>query len=126
MRSWASAPIQCVSSPSSFIGCHCRLFFCTIKKQASCDACFQVIPLGFEPKTHSLEGCCSIQLSYGTEPFCGCKISALFHIFKSIFCLFRIGPLGLYVFKSIFMPFMPKISNLASTNINMNYEIRYM
>lgn len=25
---------------------------------------FQVIPLGFEPKTHSLEGCCSIQLSY--------------------------------------------------------------
>ena len=26
-----------------------------------------VIPLGFEPKTHSLEGCCSIQLSYGTE-----------------------------------------------------------
>ena len=32
-----------------------------------------VIPLGFEPKTHSLEGCCSIQLSYGTistyEPY---------------------------------------------------------
>ena len=27
-----------------------------------------VIPLGFEPKTHSLEGCCSIQLSYGTNP----------------------------------------------------------
>ena len=27
---------------------------------------FFVIPLGFEPKTHSLEGCCSIQLSYGT------------------------------------------------------------
>lgn len=27
---------------------------------------FLVIPLGFEPKTHSLEGCCSIQLSYGT------------------------------------------------------------
>ncbi len=26
-----------------------------------------VIPLGFEPKTHSLEGCCSIQLSYETE-----------------------------------------------------------
>ena len=23
-----------------------------------------VIQLGFEPKTHSLEGCCSIQLSY--------------------------------------------------------------
>ena len=28
-----------------------------------------VIPLGFEPKTHSLEGCCSIQLSYGTIAF---------------------------------------------------------
>ena len=24
-----------------------------------------VIGLGFEPRTHSLEGCCSIQLSYG-------------------------------------------------------------
>ena len=27
-----------------------------------------VIPAGFEPTTHSLEGCCSIQLSYGTRP----------------------------------------------------------
>ena len=27
-----------------------------------------VIPSGFEPETHSLEGCCSIQLSYGTSP----------------------------------------------------------
>ncbi len=27
-----------------------------------------VIRLGFEPKTHSLEGCCSIQLSYRTIP----------------------------------------------------------
>ena len=27
-----------------------------------------VIPSGFEPETHSLEGCCSIQLSYGTRP----------------------------------------------------------
>ena len=25
-----------------------------------------VISAGFEPTTHSLEGCCSIQLSYGT------------------------------------------------------------
>ena len=30
---------------------------------------FHVIRLGFEPKTHSLEGCCSIQLSYRTEPY---------------------------------------------------------
>ena len=36
----------------------------------------QVIPLGFEPKTHSLEGCCSIQLSYGTivVAFAGAKL----------------------------------------------------
>ena len=27
-----------------------------------------VIPPGLEPGTHSLEGCCSIQLSYGTMP----------------------------------------------------------
>ncbi len=33
-------------------------------------SCFSasVIPLGFEPKTHRLEICCSIQLSYGTRP----------------------------------------------------------
>ena len=30
---------------------------------------FPVIRLGFEPKTHSLEGCCSIQLSYQTIIF---------------------------------------------------------
>ncbi len=28
-----------------------------------------VIPAGFEPATHSLEGCCSIQLSYETILF---------------------------------------------------------
>ncbi len=27
----------------------------------------QVIRMGFEPMTHSLEGCCSIQLSYRTD-----------------------------------------------------------
>ena len=27
-----------------------------------------VIRAGFEPTTHSLEGCCSIQLSYRTRP----------------------------------------------------------
>ena len=31
---------------------------------------FRVIPAGFEPTTHSLEGCCSIQLSYGTDTAC--------------------------------------------------------
>ena len=30
-----------------------------------------VIPLGFEPRAHSLEGCCSIQLSYGAFQIVG-------------------------------------------------------
>ena len=40
------------------------------KTPDSCQAhyVFHVIRLGFEPKTHSLEGCCSIQLSYRTDP----------------------------------------------------------
>ena len=48
---------------------------------------FSVIRLGFEPKTHSLEGCCSIQLSYRTIIFnlklsmslkTECKINAFY------------------------------------------------
>ena len=47
-----------------------------------------VIPAGFEPTTHSLEGCCSIQLSYGTinkphlRGICGAKINHLFLLSK--------------------------------------------
>ena len=33
----------------------------------TCLPLLQVIPRGFEPRTHSLEGCCSIQLSYETN-----------------------------------------------------------
>ena len=33
----------------------------------------RVIPLGFEPKTHSLEGCCSNPTEL-RNLFCGCKI----------------------------------------------------
>ncbi len=44
---------------------------CVIKQKhlpTFIDKCFvsNVIRLGFEPRTHSLEGCCSIQLSYPT------------------------------------------------------------
>ena len=35
-------------------------------EKADGKSAFSVIRLGFEPKTHSLEGCCSIQLSYRT------------------------------------------------------------
>ena len=37
-----------------------------------------VIRMGFEPMTHSLEGCCSIQLSYPTILNCGAKVVLLF------------------------------------------------
>ncbi len=37
-----------------------------------------VTRLGFEPKTHSLEGCCSIQLSYQAIGFAGAKILLFF------------------------------------------------
>ena len=57
---------------------------------------FKVIRLGFEPKTHSLEGCCSIQLSYRTDPCfafddsgtavkSGCKDSDYFWICNKMF-----------------------------------------
>ena len=50
-------------------------FFCknqifnTLKRKRDVEKHPLVIRLGFEPKTHSLEGCCSIQLSYRT-PIC--------------------------------------------------------
>ncbi len=41
---------------------------------------YLVIPLGLEPKTHSLEGCCSIQLSYGTPKMNG--LESHFSVFR--------------------------------------------
>ena len=41
--------------------------FLTQKKEQKSLLLESVIPAGFEPTTHSLEGCCSIQLSYGTD-----------------------------------------------------------
>ena len=74
-----------------------------------------VIPAGFEPTTHSLEGCCSIQLSYGTIAFiihlcadrrytsalmsrctvcmcnyCGAKVSKIYRIAKFLGLSLRI------------------------------------
>ena len=50
-----------------------------------------VIPLGFEPKTHSLEGCCSIQLSYGTDlyqTFYGLRMQKYGFVLRlQIYCL---------------------------------------
>ena len=43
----------------------------------------QVIRLGFEPRTHSLEGCCSIQLSYPTILLnCDAKVGDIFYYSK--------------------------------------------
>ena len=41
----------------------------TICRLLTLDDFMVVIPAGFEPTTHSLEGCCSIQLSYETILF---------------------------------------------------------
>ena len=39
-----------------------------------------VIRSGFEPETHSLEGCCSIQLSYQTSLECACRMNDVFGV----------------------------------------------
>ena len=62
-----------------------------------------VIPLGLEPKTHSLEGCCSIQLSYGTILIfeIGCKgnsffaDSQIFYVFLIYYHLITLQPYNL-------------------------------
>ena len=51
----------------------------TQKKEQKSLLLESVIPLGLEPKTYSLEGCCSIQLSYGTSiSFCVRKSKPIF------------------------------------------------
>ena len=42
----------------------------------------EVIRSGFEPETHSLEGCCSIQLSYRTARKKRAKVLQIFGIYK--------------------------------------------
>ena len=50
-----------------------------------------VIPERFERSTHSLEGCCSIQLSYGT-PFNPTKLTQLFRLCKILYSSLRNVP----------------------------------
>ena len=46
-----------------------------------------VIQLGLEPSTYSLEGCCSIQLSYWTLLKSGANIVLILY-FRKYFCVF--------------------------------------
>ena len=50
-----------------------------------------VIGLGFEPRTHSLEGCCSIQLSYPTGHFSETLSSKKRRKGKRLYCKHQIG-----------------------------------
>ena len=43
---------------------------------------FFVIPLGFEPKTHSLEGCCSNPTELRNHPFWCAKVILLLQLTK--------------------------------------------
>lgn len=45
-----------------------RVFRWQIRGGIGQDNAVMATPEGFEPPTHSLEGCCSIQLSYGVTP----------------------------------------------------------
>ncbi len=42
-----------------------------------------VIEQGFEPWTHSLEGCCSIQLSYSTDLKSDAKVRVIYRFYNS-------------------------------------------
>ena len=61
-RQYKTKRERCLSKLNSF-----SFSFCTCG--AACAHSALVIPAGFEPTTHRLEGCCSIQLSYGTILF---------------------------------------------------------
>ena len=69
-----------------------------------------VIPAGFEPTTHSLEGCCSIQLSYGTDTtvdkiFCAAKLRHLF-LFSKLIIEFGIFKLYFVCYRCSFFLFI--------------------
>ena len=60
---------------------------------AICYLSILVIRSGFEPETHSLEGCCSIQLSYRTARKKRAKVLLFFYIrkFLAIFLQFTLS-----------------------------------
>ena len=53
----------------------------------------KVIRSGFEPETHSLEGCCSIQLSYRTARKKRAKVLLFFYIRKFLAIFLQFTPL---------------------------------
>ena len=75
---------------------------------------FFVIPARFERATHSLEGCCSVQLSYGTL-FSGCK-----YIKKNPFRK-RSGQQPYWFRIQLTKPFISSISSsLSGSGSNLN------
>ena len=84
---------------------------------------FNVIRLGFEPKTHSLEGCCSIQLSYrtiGILPFWDCKYSKISYISH------RPGKIPLLYGKLLLQSFNLSLllSRIGSPNLKVELNLR--
>ena len=71
-----------------------------------CRANVLVIRLGFEPKTHSLEGCCSIQLSYRTGHFCKVDANIVLFVEMTKIILFWLILLGVAVISgcSVILP----------------------
>ena len=85
----------------------------TQKKEQKSLLLESVIPAGFEPTTHSLEGCCSIQLSYGTiaktpqRGICGAKIRLLFLLSKRNFHFFLLSTKVIAAGSNTASPFQP-------------------
>ena len=76
--------VRCTAVFVLLTHCFVQARQCVLKTKATRRVAFLlrsalVIPAGFEPTTRSLEGCCSIQLSYGTKPLCVTQILFISH-----------------------------------------------